>query len=145
MRALAASILTVALGLAAPALSRDQVPAETRDIPWHGSLPACTDIWVLSFVSDHFAEKETKYWKSPLKITMYDNVQTVGYRPSGLEYIPRRFCSAMALLSDGVWRPVHYSVREGLGVIGGTWGVNFCVVGLDRNLAYAPECKMAQP
>jgi len=26
-----------------------------------------------------------------------------------------------------------------------TWGVEWCVVGLDRNWAYNPACKMAQP
>jgi len=26
-----------------------------------------------------------------------------------------------------------------------TWGVEWCVVGLDRNWAYNPTCKMAQP
>ena len=25
------------------------------------------------------------------------------------------------------------------------WGVEWCVVGLDRNWAYNPACKMAQP
>jgi hypothetical protein len=146
MRALlAASVLTAALSLAGPATPRDQVPAETRDIPWKGVLPDCNDIWVLSFVSDHFADKESYYWNSSLKITQYDHIQSLGYRQWGLEYIPRRFCTAKALLSDGIWRTVNYSVREALGYIGGTWGVEFCVVGLDRNLAYAPECKMAAP
>jgi hypothetical protein len=26
-----------------------------------------------------------------------------------------------------------------------TWGVEWCVVGLDRNWAYNPRCKMARP
>jgi hypothetical protein len=26
-----------------------------------------------------------------------------------------------------------------------TWGVEWCVVGLDRNWAYNPACKMARP
>jgi hypothetical protein len=30
-------------------------------------------------------------------------------------------------------------------MIGMTWGVEWCVVGLDRNWAYNPICKMAQP
>lgn len=144
MRALAAFALTLLLALCGGASAREQVPAETRDIPWSSNLPACTDIWVLSTVSDHFAEKEATYWNG-LRITLYDYVQPLAFRPAGLDYIPRRFCSAKALISDGIWRTVYYSVREDLGVIGGTWGVEFCVVGLDRNMAYAPWCKMAQP
>jgi hypothetical protein len=30
-------------------------------------------------------------------------------------------------------------------MIGATWGVEWCVAGLDRNWAYHPACKMAQP
>ena len=30
-------------------------------------------------------------------------------------------------------------------MIGMFWGVEWCVVGLDRNWAYNPACKMAQP
>jgi hypothetical protein len=40
-------------------------------------------------------------------------------------------------------------VRESLGIIGATWGVEFCVHGLDRNLAYAyageQTCREARP
>jgi hypothetical protein len=34
---------------------------------------------------------------------------------------------------------------EDTGMIGIDWGVNFCVVGLDRNLAYGPSCRAARP
>ena len=49
--------------------------------------------------------------------------------------------------SDGVRRKVDYSVRESTGMIGASWGVEFCVQGLDRNLAYAyaTACRMARP
>jgi len=30
-------------------------------------------------------------------------------------------------------------------MIGMDWGVNFCVAGLDRNWAYNPSCRSAQP
>ena len=30
-------------------------------------------------------------------------------------------------------------------MIGSSWGVEWCVVGLDRNWAYNPACKMARP
>ena len=40
-----------------------------------------------------------------------------------------------------------YSVRDGLGIIGADWGIEFCVHGLDRNLAYAysSACREARP
>jgi hypothetical protein len=30
-------------------------------------------------------------------------------------------------------------------MIGAIWGVEWCIVGLDRNWAYNPACKMARP
>ena len=51
----------------------------------------------------------------------------------------------IALVSDGLKHPVHYSIGEDTGIIDATRGVEWCVVGLDRNWAYAPACKMALP
>jgi hypothetical protein len=48
-------------------------------------------------------------------------------------------------VSDGRWRPVHYSIIEDGGMISASWGVEWCVVGIDRNWAYNPACKMARP
>ncbi|MBV8473029.1 MAG: hypothetical protein JO107_13205, partial [Hyphomicrobiales bacterium] len=36
-------------------------------------------------------------------------------------------------------------IGENLGIIGWGYGVEWCVVGLDRNLAYAPECTSLRP
>jgi hypothetical protein len=40
---------------------------------------------------------------------------------------------------------MYYNIGEDLGFIGASWGVEWCVVGLDRNYAYAPACTMALP
>jgi hypothetical protein len=49
------------------------------------------------------------------------------------------------LVSDGRWREVHYSIIEDGAMIGWHWGVEWCVVGIDRNWAYNPQCRMARP
>ena len=49
------------------------------------------------------------------------------------------------LLSDGVWRPVHYLIGEDMGMIGSTWDVEWCVVGVDRNWSNNPACRMMRP
>jgi hypothetical protein len=69
----------------------------------------------------------------------------IPFRPWAEGTIPRRFCSGKVLVSDGRWRPVYYSIIEDSGMIGWKWGVEWCVVGLDRNWAYNPSCKMARP
>jgi hypothetical protein len=40
---------------------------------------------------------------------------------------------------------IHYSIAEDSGMIGASWGIEWCIVGLDRNWAYNPVCKMGRP
>jgi len=37
---------------------------------------------------------------------------------------------------------MHYSILETTGWLGIGWGIEWCVVGLDRNWAYNPACRM---
>jgi hypothetical protein len=108
-------------------------------------LPPCNEPAALSWIQSRFATKEGMYWVSDLKILNFDQIRETANRPWAEGTIPRRFCSGMALISDGRWRPVHYSIVEDGGMIGASWGVQWCVVGIDRNWAYNPACKMAQP
>jgi hypothetical protein len=80
-----------------------------------------------------------------LQIAGYDRIREIGFRSNGLGYIPRRYCVARALDADSRPRTVIYDVEESLGVIGWGYGVEWCVVGLDRNLAYAPACSALRP
>ena len=75
----------------------------------------------------------------------FENIREVAFRPWADNTIPRRFCNARALTSDGKWRMVHYSIIEDGGMIGASWGVEWCVVGVDRNWANNPACRMAKP
>ena len=72
-------------------------------------------------------------------------MREIAFSPWAEGTIPRRFCSALALVSDGRKHAVYYSIGEDTGMIGSSWGVEWCVVGLDRNWAYNPRCKMARP
>ncbi len=121
------------------------VPAEQRYAAYSANLPACDDPGVLARISDRFAQKESEYWDSPLQIGGYDRIQEIGFRANGLGYIPRRYCVARALDSDSKERTVVYDIEESLGIIGWGYGVEWCVVGLDRNLAYAPACTALHP
>jgi hypothetical protein len=120
-------------------------PAEKRYFPWAAELPFCEDPAVLNHITTAFTSRETSFWNSSLSIMSYDKVKSVADRPWGGEYIPRRFCTAKAVLSDGLVRRVDYSVREDLGFAGYSYGVDFCVDGLDRHFAKAPGCRMARP
>jgi hypothetical protein len=109
------------------------------------ALPACDDAGPLSTIQRRFATKEGRFWNSDLQITNFDRIREVAYRPWADGTIPRRFCSGRVLVSDGHWRTVRYSIVEDGGMIGWNWGVQWCVVGIDRNWAYNPECLAAGP
>ena len=108
-------------------------------------LPACDAPRALHLISSRFATKEGRFWNSALTIVEFAAIHETALRPWAEGTIPRRFCSGRVLVSDGRWRPVHYSIVEDGGMIGANWGVQWCVVGIDRNWAYNPACKMARP
>ena len=110
-----------------------------------GVVPTCDAPWVLSKVASRFNHKENAFWNSDLVIVSIDAVRQTAFRPGPPNTIPRRYCSGVALVSDGVTRPVHYLIGEDTGMVGAVWGIESCVEGLDRNWAYNPRCKMARP
>jgi hypothetical protein len=112
---------------------------------YDANVPACNNDWVLSTIRSRFATKESRFWMSDLSIKEMGDIKQVAFRPWSEETVPRRFCAGKVLVSDGRWRQVYYSIVEDGGIIGAKWGVEWCVVGLDRNWAYNPACKMARP
>lgn len=112
---------------------------------YSGVLPFCDDRRVADKIASRFAQKESEYWHSPLRIVQTDRIRELAYRPWGPSYIPRRFCKARVMTNDGYFRELSYAIAEDQGMIGMTWGVEWCVDGVDRHLAFAPNCKMARP
>ena len=110
---------------------------------YDSDLPPCEA--ALYDLTNRFAEKERKFWNSDLQITDYANVREIAFRPWESGNIPRRFCTAQARISDGKVRTVNFSLIEDGGFASIGAGVEFCVVGLDRNWAYNPACRMARP
>ncbi|WP_244470313.1 hypothetical protein [Microvirga vignae] len=112
---------------------------------YDAGLPACADPAVLNDVASSFAKKERRFWNSEHRILAFEGVVQVAWRPWGLDYIPRRYCTGTVVVSDGYRHKVNFSIREDLGFIGIGWNTDSCVDGFDRNYAYAPHCKQAAP
>jgi hypothetical protein len=108
-------------------------------------VPGCTYQAALDRIAWNFSSKEGRFWNSELRIVGFENIQESAVLPWAAQSIPRRFCSGTALINDGARRPIYYSIGEDTGTIGMDWGINFCVVGLDRNGAYNPNCRAAKP
>jgi hypothetical protein len=153
------------------ASARPVTPAEQRYLRWTAILPPCDQPDVVGVIQSRFSERESSYWQSGLTVAALDHIRETGFRTTGVDFIPRRYCSARAVTSDAKTRTVYYSVGEDLGMtgtdgIGSTfqsltfgllasktpgsfiptnWGVDWCIVGLDRNYAYGLNCKAARP
>jgi hypothetical protein len=144
-------LTAAALGLLAALSSAGPAPAASwlemnfwlSGPRYDGDLPPCE--WGLGTIASRFAEKESRYWNSSVSIEQFDRVREIAYRPWSKKLIPRRYCEARVRLSPGHFSRVYYSIGEDTGFAGFTWGVEWCVVGYDRNLAYAPGCRMARP
>ncbi len=98
----------------------------------------------LPTITSQFHEKESTFWNSDLQITGFGAIREVTFRPWQSDNIPRRYCSAEAMISDGKPRKVQYSIIEDGGFASIGQGVEWCVTGLDRNWAYNPACRAAK-
>jgi hypothetical protein len=110
---------------------------------YDGQVAPCES--ALPTISTQFWEKESTFWNSDLRITGFGQIRETAFRPWQSDNIPRRYCSAEAMVSDGKVRTVHYSIVEDGGFAGFGQGVEWCVVGLDRDWAYNPRCRAAKP
>ena len=110
---------------------------------YDGRVAPCES--ALPTITSQFQEKESTFWNSPLVITAYGNIHETAFRPWQSDNIPRRYCTAQAMISDGKMRTVHFSIIEDGGFAGFGQGVEWCVTGLDRNWAWNPACKAARP
>ena len=142
---MAAALLIGAGSVAAQAANWFEMNTGLGGPRYDGVVPPCDEPFALFKIQSRFSTKEWRFWNSPLEIVRFENVRQVAFRPWAGNTIPRRFCNARALTSDGKWRMVHYSIIEDGGTIGAVWGVEWCVVGVDRNWANNPACRMAKP
>ena len=144
IRSLAAA-LAIGIAISAPAQAAGWLEKNfyLSGPNYDGVLPPCEA--ALGRIAARFGEKESRFWNTDLQILDFERVRETAYRPWAAGTIPRRFCSAVALVSDGRKHQVNYWIGEDTGMIGASWGVEWCVVGLDRDWAYNPRCKMARP
>ena len=142
---LVAAAIFVGLGAVAPAHAASWLEKNfwLSGPNYDGVLPPCEA--ALNKIARRFAQKESRFWNSSLQIVSFEGVRETAFRPWANGTIPRRYCSATAYVSDGRKHRVNYWIGEDTGMIGMTWGVEWCVVGLDRNWAYNPACQMARP
>lgn len=139
--AIALGVVLPLVAIVAPAAAREQIPAETRDIPWYGEVVSCASESVTARIRYRFARTERRFWNSDAEIVALDQVREAAYRPNGLDLIPRRYCKAVAVMHDNRRLNLHYAIIEGTGFSGVGEGVQFCLEGYDRNQLAQPGCR----
>jgi NADH:ubiquinone oxidoreductase subunit len=137
-----------------------RIPAEQRTYAYDAQVAACDDPSVLNRIGNAFGSREANDWKTNLTITGIDHVRQTHFRPNGKDLIPRRYCQARVMVSDGRRRALYYNVVEDAGITGwhgslflglvryptpGSFNVEWCIDGLDRHRTYAQNCRMARP
>ncbi len=145
MRRALISLALLGLATAAQADSPYQPPAEQRYSPYVGNVYACDATAILGRIQGVFRTTQNAFWGHDLTIDSFDRVRELSLRGNGVEYIPRRYCIARGHLNDGSVHTVIYEIEEAAGIIGIGDGVEYCVVGLDRNSAFAPACSSLRP
>ena len=128
-------------------------PSEGRWAPFFAVMPACDDPGVLGQISDLFSQSETIYWNGQNGIAGYQQVREIGFRGNGLSYIPRRYCIARAVMAVPPQAPAYvkpertvvYSIASNADIVGQSIHIGWCVIGLDREHAYEPDCAMLRP
>jgi hypothetical protein len=108
-------------------------------------MPGCDYPRALDRIIADLRSVGTRFWNSELQILGFENMRETAVLPWAAQSVPRRFCSGTVLINDGLRHQIYYSIAEDAGMIGMDWGVNFCIVGIDRSWAYNSACRSAQP
>ncbi len=159
MRLLIAVTATVLMLTSVANANAPRVKAEERVMGFDAQLPACDDPAVTGRIQRRFSEREREFWNSTLEVTQIDRVRTTAFRPNGQDLIPRRYCAARALTSDGKFRTLEYNLTEDGGFSGwhgsfmglvrfptaGSYHLEWCLGGLDHHRTYAQDCRMVRP
>ncbi len=106
------------------------------------SLPACEADKVHEQIISRFNQADRTLWGSGIRLRSISNSHEHAYNIYPDSPINRRYCQAKAWMSDGRARVMHFVIEQGMGLAGFKWGVEYCLKGSDRWLAYNGWCRV---
>jgi len=106
------------------------------------SLPACEAPEVIARIHQKFAWSEYSHAYRGVDLVSVDRIREKLTEYYGPRPIPRRYCSARAMLSNGKNVSMPYLIEEGMWVAGTRWNVEFCATGYDRWHVYGGSCRV---
>ena len=92
---------------------------------YDSNVPLCEEPGPLNKIVARFATKEGRFWNSALTIVGFEKIREVAWEPWSSGTIPRRYCTASVLVSDGKRHQINYSIIEDGGFAGFGQGVEF--------------------
>lgn len=133
----------VCLALPQLALAADPGAYKVPDAPIIG--PPCDAPKVLARIAERFDATEGRYWHTGVRMAFIEYPRQASTRLWPPETTIIRYCTATAHFTDGARHEVVYWLRSATGFAGYGWGVEFCLVGHDRHMSYAPQCRQLRP
>lgn len=107
----------------------------------NGKVVECDNAGVLSTIDSRFdlafLNKDEIAIESISKVHQHRLVEATKRSP-----IARRYCGAVAIMSDGKTRTIWYLIEDGMGLAGIGDNVEFCVSVLDPMKAYDGRCRV---
>jgi hypothetical protein len=114
-----------------------------RAAPWKG--PDCDAPEVLGRIVARFARTEAAYWHTGVRMAGIVGARQAAFRDRNPMLTAIRYCTATAYLTDGARHDLVFWLRSEQGFAGMGWGVEYCLVGRDRHMSHAPQCRMLRP
>ncbi len=145
----------ILFGLVALALA--VIPAQAADIYGYGSyggapyqsghhrLPVCDEPGVISKVVEKFTYYDTHVIGSGLAVANIGDIRETRMDVDGPSLVPRRYCDAIAYLSDGRRSEVVYLIEFQGGFASIHWNVQSCLPGFDPYRVYGAWCHSIRP
>jgi hypothetical protein len=131
--------------VAGPAIAADYGGAVVgpTGVPYqqgHHVLPICDDGSVLSKVAEKQAYYDAHIIGRGIGIANFDAIREVKVDVDGPSLVPRRYCRAIAWLSDGRKSEVVYLIEFQAGFASIHWGVQSCLPSMDPYRVYGAWC-----
>lgn len=119
--------------------------AGVRYCAHHHCLPVCDEAKVVAKVVNKFAYYDANVIGSGLAITNIGDIRETKVNVDGPSLIPRRYCDATAILSDGSRSEVVYLIEYQAGFASIYYGVQSCLPAYDPYRVYGAWCRSICP
>ncbi len=118
---------------------------DRRHVEPNDRLPHCEDSNVHRIIAHRFSYADRDYYRGIDSIDSFDRVTEVALDAGRPSPLARRYCRARVAMSDQRTRTLYYMIEEDASFVSWSWGVEFCIRGLDRWRIYDGRCRTVRP